>query len=170
MKADDLIVEFQKNKAHLAIVSGEYGEVLGLVTMEDALEELVGEIYDEHDIAGEDDLLFEELGNDTYMVDAEMYVEEFFERLNVGDVPEDVPAKMSGWLFAKCESIPQVGFEMEYVASYTMMDEETEDYEDYYKNLSISIAEVEDRRITKIKVVVRDLTEEEIEQLKEIED
>ena len=59
---------------------------------------------------------------------------------------------------------------MEYVASYTMMDEETEDYEDYYKNLSISIAEVEDRRITKIKVVVRDLTEEEIEQLKEIED
>ena len=170
MKADDLIVEFQKNKAHLAIVSGEYGEVLGLVTMEDALEELVGEIYDEHDIAGEDDLLFEELGNDTYMVDAEMYVEEFFERLNVGDVPEDVPAKMSGWLFAKCESIPQVGFEMEYVASYTMMNEETEDYEDYYKNLSISIAEVEDRRITKIKVVVRDLTEEEIEQLKEIED
>ena len=165
MKADDLIVEFQKNKAHLAIVSGEYGEVLGLVTMEDALEELVGEIYDEHDVAGEDDLFFEELGDNTYLVDAEMYVEDFFERLNVGDVPEDVPAKMSGWLFAKCESIPKVGFEMNYVASYTMIDEETEDYEDYYKNLSISIAEVEDRRITKIKVIVRDLDEEEIEQL-----
>ena len=58
---------------------------------------LVGEIYDEHDIAGEDDLLFEELEENVYLVDAEMYVEEFFERLNVGDVPEDVPAKMSGW-------------------------------------------------------------------------
>ena len=99
-----------------------------------------------------------------------MYVEELFERLNVGDVPVDVPAKMSGWLFAKCESIPKVGFEMEYVASYTMINEETENYDDYYKNLTISIAEVEDRRITKIKVVVRDLTEEEIEQLEETED
>ena len=46
--------------------------------------------------------------------------------VNVGDVPEDVPAKMSGWLFAKCESIPKVGFEMNYVASYTMIDEETD--------------------------------------------
>jgi CBS domain containing-hemolysin-like protein len=171
MKADDLIVEFQRNKSHLAIVSGEYGDVLGLVTMEDALEELVGEIYDEHDVAGIDDLLFEELDENTFLVDAEMYVEEFFERLNVGDIPEDVPAKMSGWLFAKCESIPKVGFEMEYIASYTMLNEETENYDDYAKVLTISIAEVQDRRITKIKVVLRDATEEEIEQeIKESED
>ena len=171
MKTDDLIVEFQKKKSHLAIVSGEYGDVLGLVTMEDALEELVGEIYDEHDIAGEDDLLFEELDENTFLVDAEMYVEEFFERLNVGDVPEDVPAKMSGWLFAKCESIPKVGFEMDYVATYTMLNEETESYDDYAKVLTISIAEVQDRRIMKIKVVLRDATQEEIEQqIKELED
>ena len=171
MKADDLIVEFQRKKSHLAIVSGEYGDVLGLVTMEDALEELIGEIYDEHDVAGEDDLLFKELDENTYLVDAEMYVEEFFERLNVGDVPEDVPAKMSGWLFAKCESIPKVGFEMDYIATYTMLNEETENYDDYAKVLTISIAEVQDRRITKIKVVLRDATEEEIEQeIKESED
>ena len=171
MKADDLIVEFQRKKSHLAIVSGEYGDVLGLVTMEDALEELVGEIYDEHDIAGEDDLLFKELDENTYLVDAEMYVEEFFERLNVGDIPEDVPAKMSGWLFAKCESIPKVGFEMKYLATYTMLNEETENYDDYTKLLTISIAEVQDRRITKIKVVLRDATEEEIEQqIKEFDD
>ena len=171
MKADDLIVEFQRKKSHLAIVSGEYGDVLGLVTMEDALEELIGEIYDEHDVAGEDDLLFKELDENTYLVDAEMYVEEFFERLNVGDIPEDVPAKMSGWLFAKCESIPKVGFEMNYIATYTMLNEETENYDDYAKVLTISIAEVQDRRITKIKVVLRDATEEEIEQeIKESED
>ncbi|MDE6584885.1 MAG: hemolysin family protein, partial [Anaeroplasmataceae bacterium] len=74
MKADDLILELQKSKTMIAIVSGEYGDVLGLVTMEDALEELVGEIYDEHDIAGEDDLLFQQTKENTYLVDADMYV------------------------------------------------------------------------------------------------
>ncbi len=163
MKADDLIVEMQKSKTMIAIVSGEYGDVLGLVTMEDALEELVGEIYDEHDIAGEDDIFFEEISENTYLVDAEMYVEDLFERLNIGDIPEDVPSKLSGWLFAKCESIPEVGFTMNYIACYTMQDEETESYEDYAKTLEISIAEVDGRRIHRIQVVVREATDEEIE-------
>ena len=164
MKADDLIVELQKSKTMIAIVSGEYGDVAGLVTMEDALEELVGEIYDEHDVAGEDDIFFKEVNENTYLVDAEMYVDDLFERLHVGDVPEDVPSKLSGWLFAKCESIPEVGFTMTYVACYTMTSEETEEYEDYAKALDISIAEVDDRRIQRIKVIVRDATEDEIEQ------
>lgn len=162
MKVDDLIVEFQNSKTHLAIVSGEYGDVLGLVTMEDALEELVGEIYDEHDADNqEEDFL--ELEDSSYLVDAEMYVDELFDRLKIGDVPEDVPSKLSGWLFAKCESIPEVGFSMDYIACYTMQDEESEGYEDFAKVLTISIAEVDDRRIHRVKVVVRDATEEEIE-------
>ena len=77
MKADDLIMELQRSKTMIAIVSGEYGDVLGLVTMEDALEELVGEIYDEHDIAGEDDILFTEIAENTYLVDADMYVDDY---------------------------------------------------------------------------------------------
>ncbi len=171
MKVDDLIVDFQRTKTMLAIVSGEYGDVLGLVTMEDALEELVGEIYDEHDIDGQNDLLFEQQEDGSYLVDADMYVDELFDRLNVGDIPEDVPSKLSGWLFAKCESIPEVGFEMKYVACYTMQDEETEEYEDFAKTLIMSIAEVDGRRIHRIKVVVRDATEEEIEtQMKEDEE
>lgn len=171
MKADDLIVELQKAKTLLAIVSGEYGDVLGLVTMEDALEELVGEIYDEHDEPTEEKDLIQDLGNDTYLVDAEMYVEELFELLNVGDVPEDVPAKLSGWLFAKCESIPEEGFTMNYVACYTMQNEDGDDYEDYAKTLEISIAEVDGRRIQKVKVFLRDATEEEIaEQLSDDEE
>lgn len=164
MKADDLIVELQRSKTMIAIVSGEYGDVAGLVTMEDALEELVGEIYDEHDIAGEDDILFTQVDENTYLADAEMYVDDLFERLHVGDVPEDVPSKLSGWLFAKCESIPEVGFSMTYIACYTMTSEETDDYEDYAKALEISIAEVDGRRIQKVKIVVRDATEEEIDQ------
>ena len=54
---DDLIHDLQKDKFHIAMVSGEYGEVVGLVTMEDALEELVGEIYDEHDESIEEILM-----------------------------------------------------------------------------------------------------------------
>lgn len=170
MKADDLIVELQKSKTMIAIVSGEYGDVAGLVTMEDALEELVGEIYDEHDVAGEDDILFTETAENTYLVDADMYVDDFFERLHIGDVPEDVPSKLSGWLFAKCESIPEVGFSMTYIACYTMASEETEEYEDYAKALDISIAEVDGRRIQRIQVIVRDATLEEIEQYQKEDD
>ncbi len=170
MKVDDLIVELQKSKTLIAIVSGEYGDVAGLVTMEDALEELVGEIYDEHDIAGEDDILFTETAENTYLVDADMYVDDLFERLHIGDVPDDVPSKMAGWLFAKCESIPEVGFSMTYIACYTMASETTEEYEDYAKALEISIAGVDGRRIQSIQVVVRDATEEEIEQYQKKDD
>lgn len=164
MKVDGLIKELQASKTHLAIVSGEWGDVLGLVTMEDALEELVGEIYDEHDIPGEDDIKFEQQEDGSYIVDAEIYVEDLFERLHVGDIPEDVPSKLSGWLFAKCESIPEVGFSMNYLAQYTMMNEETEEYDDYAKVLTISIHEVEARRVRFVKVELRDATEEEIDE------
>lgn len=166
MKVDDLIVEFQNSKQHLAIVSGEYGDVLGLVTLEDALEEIVGEIYDEHDALTEEEEITK-IDENTYLVDAEMYVEDLFDTLNVGDVPEDVPSKLSGWLFAKCESIPTVGFSMDYIACYTMQDDDGVGYEDYAKVLTFAIAEVEDRRINKVKVTLRDATEEEIEAYQE---
>ncbi len=164
MKVDALIKELQLSKTHLAIVSGEYGDVLGLVTMEDALEELVGEIYDEHDIPGDNDIRFEQQSDGSYIIDAEMYVEDLFDRLNLGDAPEDVPSKVSGWLFAKCESLPTVGFSLHYLAIYTMLDEESQEYIDYAKMLTISIFDVDDRRIDLAKVELRDATEEEIEQ------
>lgn len=163
MKVDALIKELQVSKTHLAIVSGEYGDVLGLVTMEDALEELVGEIYDEHDIPGDNDIRFEAQEDGSFIVDGEIYVEDLFERLHIGDVPQDVPSKLSGWLFAKCESIPKVGFSIQYLAMYTMLDEETDSYNDYAKMLTISIYEVDNRRIHLTKVELRDATEEEIE-------
>ncbi|MBQ9124180.1 MAG: HlyC/CorC family transporter [Acholeplasmatales bacterium] len=163
MKVDGLIQELQASKTHMAIVSGEYGDVLGLVTMEDALEELVGEIYDEHDVPGDNDIKFEQQEDGSYLVDGEIFVEDLFEKLNVGDIPEDVPSKLSGWLFAKCESLPEVGYTMDYVAMYTMQNEETDEYSDYAKVLTISIHEVRDRRITIAHVLVRDATQEEID-------
>ena len=171
MKVDALIDELRAAKTHIAIVSGEYGEVLGLVTMEDCLEEIVGEIYDEHDNPDEEELRFEENEDGSYIVDADMFVEDLFEKLSLGDCPDDIPSKISGWLFAKCESLPKVGFLMNYTAIYTAFDQETEEYVDYAKYLTISIYEVENRRITLAKVELRDATEEEIEaRNQEIED
>ena len=161
MKADDLIKEMQKSKIHLAIVSGEYGEVIGIVTMEDALEELVGEIYDEHD---EDDspLRFEIQEDGSYIVDADMFVDDMFEKLGVGDIPDDVPSKISGWLFENCESLPTKGFKINYLARYTKEDLDGS-FNDYNKMLEIEIYEVINRAITLAKVVVRDATDEELE-------
>lgn len=164
MKADDLIREMQIYKTHLAVVSGEYGEVLGIVTMEDALEELVGEIYDEHDIPGGNDIRFEIQDDGSYVVDAEMFVEDLFDRLGIGDIPDDVPSKISGWLFEKCESLPVAGFSIDYLARYTKLDDDSGDYKDYNKMLNIAIYEVKNRAITLAKVTVRDASSEEIEQ------
>ena len=163
MKIDDLMADLQMSKTHMAIVSGEVGDVLGLVTMEDCLEELVGEIYDEHDVPGTDDTNIIEQEDGSYIVDGDMYVEDMFEELNIGDIPEDVPSKISGWLFAKCESLPVEGFTMNYLARYTMLNEEENEYEDFNKMLEISIHEVKNRAIVSARVVVRDATEDEID-------
>ena len=163
MKVDALIEDLQASKTHIAIVSGEWGDVLGLDTMEDALEELVGEIYDEHDIPGGNDIVFKEEEDGSYTVDAEIFVEDLFERLNIGDCPEDVPSKVSGWLFAKCESLPEVGFSIRYLARYTMQNEDDE-YEDFNKLLTISIYEVKNRAITRANVIIQDATDKDIEE------
>ena len=166
MKTDDLIKELQLSKTHLAVVSGEYGEVLGIVTMEDALEELVGEIYDEHDVAGFNDIRFDQIDDHTYIIDTEMFVDDMFDKLGIGDIPDDVPSKLSGWIFEKCESLPEVGYNFDYYASYTKENEETDEYENYNKRLNIAIYEVKNRAITLAKVEVFDATEEEIEEYK----
>ena len=166
MKVDALIQEFQESKNHLAMVIGEYGEVIGLVTLEDAMEELFGEIYDEHDILGEDDLVFEKQEDGSYLVDADMFIDDAFERLELGGVPDDVPAKLSGWLFEKCEDLPEVGYSFDYLAIYTSEDQETGEYNDYAKMVTLAVAEVKDRRISLVKITVRDATPEEIENAK----
>jgi CBS domain containing-hemolysin-like protein len=161
MKVDALIEELQRAKTHIAIVSGEYGDVLGLVTLEDAIEEIVGEIYDEHDIPGDNDLIFLEEEDGAYIVDGEWFVDDLFDKLGIGDTPDDVPSKLSGWMFAKCESIPEPGFTFDYVAIYTKQNEE-EEYEDFAKVITFTIDKVKNRRIETVKVVIRDATEEEI--------
>ncbi len=81
----DLLVEFQKGKIHMALVSDEFGALRGLVTLEDILEEIVGEIDDEHDVDAPEEM--QELGQETIVVLARVEIEEVEDRFGV-EMPE----------------------------------------------------------------------------------
>lgn len=162
MTVDALITTLQEEKMHMAIVSGEYNDTLGLVTMEDALEEIVGEIYDEHDEGSVKQKLITKLNNETYIVDGDMFVSDMFEEIGLGEAPEGV-SKLSTWMFESQEELPKIGDKMTYISCFTEQNEEGE-YEDYAKLITLEIVEVDDRRIETIKVTLKDATEEEVEE------
>ncbi len=161
MKVDDLFHELQKSKMHMAVVSGEYGEVIGLVTMEDALEEMVGEIYDEHDETS-DEVLIQKIEDGEYIINANIYLEDLFEDLELGKVPETQYSKLSGWLYGNCEDVPEEGFNYVYVSKFIHKTDD-EDYEECTKKLTFVITKVEDRRILEAKLYVEDITDEDEE-------
>lgn len=104
MKIGALLKLLQKKKCHMAVVTDEYGGTFGIVTMEDILEELVGEIWDEHDEVEED--MSESKG--VYTVSGSMDPEELFEELEL-DI-EDVPyATLSGWIMDELNKVPEAG-------------------------------------------------------------
>ena len=104
MKIGALLKLLQKNKCHMAVVTDEYGGTYGIVTMEDILEELVGEIWDEHDEVEED--ISESKG--VYTVSGSMEPEELFEELEI-DIEEVPYATLSGWIMDELDKVPEVG-------------------------------------------------------------
>lgn len=165
MTVDALIKTLQESKTHMAIVSGEYNDTLGLVTMEDALEEIVGEIYDEHDEGSVKQKLITKINDNTYMVDGDMFVSDMFEEIGLGESPEGA-SKLSTWMFESQEDLPKIGDKMTYISCFTDQNENGE-YEDYAKKIVLEIVEVDDRRIETVKVTVDDATEEEVEQFED---
>lgn len=165
MTVDALIKTLQESKTHMAIVSGEYNDTLGLVTMEDALEEIVGEIYDEHDEGSVKQKLITKINYNTYMVDGDMFVSDMFEEIGLGEAPEGA-SKLSTWMFESQEDLPKIGDKMTYISCFTDQNENGE-YEDYAKKIVLEIVEVDDRRIETVKVTVDDATEEEVEQFED---
>lgn len=165
MTVDALIKTLQESKTHMAIVSGEYNDTLGLVTMEDALEEIVGEIYDEHDEGSVKQKLITKINDNTYMVDGDMFVSDMFEEIGLGEAPEGA-SKLSTWMFESQEDLPKISDKMTYISCFTDQNENGE-YEDYAKKIVLEIVEVDDRRIETVKVTVDDATEEEVEQFEE---
>ena len=139
-KIDDLLKVLKKHKSHIAIVLDEYGGTYGLVTMEDILEELVGEIWDEHDEVVES---FHKIDALNYDVDASANVDEFAEFFDL-DLETEI-VTVGGWVADQLDRIPSVG------------DEFT------YENLYIRVTETEMHRASKIKVTITQADDTEID-------
>jgi magnesium and cobalt transporter len=106
-KADSLLEEFKQDRSHLAVVIDEYGEICGLVTIEDILEELVGEIEDEHDVDEEEIV---EIDENKYIVDAKIEVEVFIAFFELNLDPLSIDAETLGGLFiSKYGVLPKAG-------------------------------------------------------------
>ena len=106
-KADSLLEEFKQDRSHLAVVIDEYGEICGLITIEDILEELVGEIEDEHDVDEEEII---EIDSNKYRVDAKIELEEFIGFFGLDLDPLSVDAETLGGLFiSEFGVLPNIG-------------------------------------------------------------
>lgn len=130
-RINELLMQLQKNKTHIAVVLDEYGGTLGIVTMEDILEELVGEIWDEHDEVEED---FQEIGENLYLVDCSVNLEEFADRFHLEIESES--GTLSGYVMEKFGGVPEEG----------------QTYSD--PALTITVCEKDVQRVTKVEVLI----------------
>lgn len=134
----DLLKFLQKNKSHIAVVSDDYGGTLGIVTMEDILEELVGEIWDEHDDVVE---TFTELAKNKYKVLCNTDLDTFLKFFDIDYDEEN--SSVNGWIMEELGKIPEVGDKFS------------------YKNLDVTVTETDDRRVVEIEVLVNEIPEED---------
>lgn len=154
MRADTLIETLQRESIHLAIVSDEFGGTSGIVSMEDALEELVGEIYDEHDDVDEE--FIRQISENEYGVNADIYLTDLFEDLDLGTPPQN-DRTLGGWLYELFEDLPEV--DMTYslrqaIPSY-QHDEDVR-----ILHVEFIIKEILDRRIKYVHIIINEVTEE----------
>ena len=108
-KIDLMLKEFQKSKLHIAVVVDEYGGTAGIITMEDILEEIVGDILDEYDIASED---IRKIGENKYLINGRMTVADFCDYFNIEDFAEDDDYDtIAGFVFDLAGEVPKIGDE-----------------------------------------------------------
>lgn len=105
-KINDLLRELQKKQRHIAIVTDEYGSTAGLVSLEDILEEIVGDIWDEHDEIVEE---IKEVGEGEYIVSGKANIEKLFEELDIEEDEEIDALTVNGWAMEALGRIPEVG-------------------------------------------------------------
>ena len=146
-RVNDLLRSLQKEKTHIAVVLDEYGGTLGIVTMEDILEELVGEIWDEHDEVEEE---IQEIGENTYLVDGSTNLDDFLDEVDL-DV-ETESGTLAGYVMEKFGGLPEEG--------QTYTDE----------NMSITVREMDVQRIISAEITVFHRDDEDEEDSEACED
>ncbi len=126
-----LLKQLQKEKVHMAAVADEYGGVVGIVTLEDILEELVGDIWDEHD---EEEVFYGLIAGKEYWVDGKCDLGEFFALYDMEQEDENFEANtVGGWVMEECGGIPTVGEVLK------------------YKNLEIKVVKTTRQKVLKIR-------------------
>lgn len=133
-----ILKKLQNEKAHIAVVVDEYGGTLGIVTMEDILEELVGEIWDEHDEVVE---TFREVGENTHVVDCSVNFEEFCEFYNLRTDSDSI--SLGGWITEQLEKIPEKGDKLD------------------FEHLSFTVTSADEHRAILVQVVRHETSEED---------
>ena len=146
MPLDDVFETMQREGCHMVIVTDEYGGTMGILTMEDVLEQIVGEIWDEKDEIDEE---FVEVDPTHYEVDADMRLEDFFDELDLDEEKlDDDNATVGGWAIEMLGGYPEAGESFE------------------YENVKVTVAETEGMRVTELLAEVipeEEETEEEEE-------
>lgn len=134
VKISSLLKQFQTSKSHMAIVVDEYGGTQGIITMEDILEELVGEIYDEHDEVIE---YYKKLDDNTYLVKADVDYDDMFEHFGIEIDEEYEFNTTSAWVIDVLDKIPSVGDSFD------------------YKNMHIEVTDADSKKVNEIKITFR---------------
>lgn len=160
-KVDDLIKEMQEVKKHFAIVLDEYGGTSGIVTMEDALEELVGEIYDEYDDVPELDFDFKQINENKYQINPEMDLEDLFDELDLGKAPETSYPTVGGLVYELSEEPPYKGKVVKYDTTYDNNDLDNPIVKHY--ELQFKVDRVIKRRIKSLILEINEVEFEETE-------
>ncbi len=152
MKISKLLREFQAAKAHMAVVVDEYGGTAGLVTMEDVLEGLVGDIWDEHDEVIENIIpveMPEDAEEQVYLINCGMPLNDLTDIHEFDDDVLEDNATVNGWVLDSLGKVPEVGDSFD------------------YKNLSVEVTQIDGRRATEIKLTVYPILDEEDDEAEE---
>ena len=160
MKINDLIRKMQKEKKHMAVIVDEFGGTGGIITLEDAIEEMVGEIYDEHDEEVVKESIIE-LGDNKYLIDAEVELSELFDKLEVEHLPQGSEHSSLGtFIFELAESMPFEGQELTYDAVDEVVDENA-NYVTKILRMEFKITFVEDNRIREVLLSTHHIDEKD---------
>lgn len=135
MEVTDLLSLLRLNKAHMAIVKDEFGGTLGIVTMEDILEELVGDIWDEHDVVVQN---IKPINGNKYLVLGSTYLDDLAEELNIEEIDDEDYSTVNGWVLANLGKMGVQG------------DKFT------YENLEVVVKKATNKQIVEVEIKILD--------------